>query len=343
MKKTCTSKWMKSGLKNWNNAELRNEPENEPSRHTRLPLRTVEDPPENSKIPLVLPSLRRRLRLKDMDTDISRRARGRASVVAGLFYPDLPETTEGLIRSYGLAPGQGGKAAAIIAPHGAWELSGAVAGAAFSAAAGRGPELSYVVILGITHAVAGAGIFLSDSRYFETPLGKLPVARDLSSALASCSTLIEINDIPHLREHSVEVLLPFVKYCFPRTAIIPILMEGFRPSLISALAKALTIVFSPLAEETLFVVSANLSKHNDEELSFSQARDCLELLREQRSAEFTSALCEGRISPCGGSMAAALLESGLLAGKTAQVVSPTLVRAQGEDDKIVYYGGLAFE
>jgi AmmeMemoRadiSam system protein B len=256
----------------------------------------------------------------------------------------MPEAVEERILSYGLRPGMGGKAAAIIAPHGAWDLSGPAAGAAFSAAAGRGKgDVSYVVVLGGLHAVSGEGVFLSDSLYFKTPLGRIPVARDLSAELASCSTLMEINDIPHLQEHSLEVLLPFIKYCFPRAEIVPVLMESSRRTLITALAKALTIVFGPLAEETLFVASVNLSKDLDEQRSLSHAEECVRLLREQRTAEFISGLYDGRISACGGAALAALLESGLLADKTARLVSGPLVNVRDEDNKTVYYGGLSFE
>jgi AmmeMemoRadiSam system protein B len=44
------------------------------------------------------------------------------------------------------------------------------------------------------------------------PLGDLPVDRESGEELASCSTIFEINDMPHLREFSIEVLLPFAKY-----------------------------------------------------------------------------------------------------------------------------------
>jgi AmmeMemoRadiSam system protein B len=281
-----------------------------------------------------------------MNTGIPLAGKSRAPIAAGLFYPERPDEAAARLRSYGLEPGRGGGAAAIIAPHGAWDISGPVAAAAFSAAAGRGQPgrgLSYVVILGIVHEVSGAGIFLSDSAYFQTPLGILPVAAELCAGLASCSTLMEINDIPHLQEQSIEVLLPFIKYCFPGVRIIPVLMESTRRSLISALAKALTIVFGPLAEHTLFVISSSLSKNSDPRKALTQAEEGMGLLREQRAEELIRGIYEDRISACGAPVAAALLESGLLADKTARAVPGPLVKTLDGDGKTVYFGGLFFE
>ncbi|MDR1903650.1 MAG: AmmeMemoRadiSam system protein B [Treponema sp.] len=46
----------------------------------------------------------------------------------------------------------------------------------------------------------------------------------------------------HLTEHSLEVLLPLVKCCFPSAEIVPVLMGGSRQSLISVLARTLNLV-----------------------------------------------------------------------------------------------------
>jgi AmmeMemoRadiSam system protein B len=285
------------------------------------------------------------------------RKKRRPPTVAGIFYPDDKTELEERIRAFGLYYGMGGRAAALIAPHGAWHISGSVAGAAFGAAAGRArPEhdrkaVSQVALLGNTHDTSYEGIFVSDSRYFDTPLGPIPVNRKLSKALASCSTMIEINDIPHLREHTLEVQLPFIKYCFPRAALIPVLMgcAGGAPphaqgTLIASLASALRIVLEPIMDSTLIVASANLSVHQNAEQSLEQAETCVRLLENGEGGAFISGLREGRLKVCGGFALAALLQSGLLAGKTAKLVSRRpLAKALGEEHTIVHYGSLSYE
>ena len=269
--------------------------------------------------------------------------RNRAPIVAGLFYPDGQTQIEASIASFGLKRGTGGAAAAIIAPHGAWDISGIAAGAAFSAAAGREREgLSRVALMGTLHNPEAEGIFLSDSTVFETPLGDLPVDKRLISDLASCGTLFHINDVPHLEEHGVEVLLPFIKFCFPRCAIVPVLISGSRPALISALARALGVILGPLMAETLVAVSANLSRNASEETARIEAETCVRLLRQNEPGVFSAALREGRIKPCGGAAIAALLESGLVMGKAGEPAPEPLIKSKDENGNTVYYGGIAF-
>jgi AmmeMemoRadiSam system protein B len=256
---------------------------------------------------------------------------------------------EARLRAFGLESGAGvaGSASAIIAPHGAWDLSGAVAAAAFSAAAGRvsgrADAISRVVILGNIHRIEKPGVFFSESHFFETPLGKLPVDLRICEALRSCSTLFELNDIPHLQETSVEVLLPLAQFCFPRAAIVPILMGGRQPRLISALARALRIILEPIMANTLLAVSANIAIHGDERTARRGAETCIRLLEENRGDEFIAGVYDGRISSCGGALIASLLESGLMDGKTARLVAGSPVSAQGEWGDFTCYAGIAFE
>jgi AmmeMemoRadiSam system protein B len=265
-----------------------------------------------------------------------------------MFYPD--DDTEALakISSFALMRGTGGHAGAIIAPHGAWDISGRIAGAAFSAAGGRlspggGTGVSRVVLLGPIHDKSETGVFLSDSVLFETPFGSLLVDHRRGDELLACDSRFELNDIPHLREHSLEVLLPFIKYSFPGASIVPILMGGSEPALISALAAALRRVFEPLMGETLVAVSCNLSMNNDEHLARLQAEECVRLLLKKDSAQFSAGLLDGRLNPCGGALAAALLESGLVEPMEAAFVSGRLIHARGEENKTVYYGAISYE
>jgi AmmeMemoRadiSam system protein B len=267
------------------------------------------------------------------------RERVRSPVVGGLFYPE--ERNEAKARLAACTKEwEEGRARVIVAPHGAWDISGRIAGAAFAAASKA--AVSRVVLLGTVHRNE-EGLFLSDSDSFQTPLGNLRVARIFCEELASCSTLFEINDIPHLREHSIEVLLPFVSYCFPEAAIVPVLMGSSRQSLVSALARSLRIVFEPVMEDTLIVLSCNLSMSTDEEKARLQAEECVRLLVEKDAVRFGEGIRRGGISACGKGPAASLLESGLVNSMRGRLVSGPLIQAKGEENKTVYYGALAFE
>jgi AmmeMemoRadiSam system protein B len=281
-----------------------------------------------------------------MGQSVFAKSRSRTPVVAGLFYPEEPKIVQAWIRSWNIDAdsGWGGRGGIILAPHGAWELTGKIAGAAFTSVAGRDKSRAgadRVVLLGPVHRESRGGLYLSDSVYFETPLGSIPVDQRITRELGSCSTLFEINDAPHLAEHSLEVLLPLVKYCFPSAGIVPVLMGGSRPSLISILARALNLVLKNRMKRTLLVVSTNLSANIDPAKARAEADEIIELLKTKDPQKFLSFLEEGRISACGGPILAGLLESGLLGGRTL-CVGPRC-DGLGEDRETVCYGALSFE
>ena len=235
---------------------------------------------------------------------------------------------------------------AIVAPHGAWDLTGEIAGAAFAAIRNLPPAppahepeargISRVILLGPHHETGEEGIYLSESVSFNTPLGDLPVDLKLSRKLAACSTLIRLNDTPHLSEHSLEVLLPFVKYCLSGVRIIPILVNGKKPALVSCLACALRIVLEEYMEESLVVISSNLSHNLNPDLALSMAEEFCSLLSCMDAGAFLAAFSEKRINSCGCALVAALLESGLLNGKRFSALTPLASRKE-EQGETVYY------
>ena len=275
----------------------------------------------------------------------------RAPVANGIFYPDSRESIINQIASWGLregssAPSPGGKV--IIAPHGAWDISGKIAAAAFAALQANEAPLSEislhgvsrVILLGPSHCNGDQGIYLSESASFQTPLGDLPVDYRMNQKLASCSTLIRENDILHLSEHSLEILLPIIKYCFPAARIVPILVQGNRPTLISGLARALRLTLENYMEQSLIVISSNVSGCYDSAVAFSMADELRSLLSNMDTGGFLTSLSEGRITACGGILIAALLESGLLEGKRFSALTP-LAHENEEDGRTVYYCAFA--
>jgi AmmeMemoRadiSam system protein B len=272
--------------------------------------------------------------------------RVRSPVVEGIFYPEDGESLGETIDSWGLTLGKkgaGGRARAILAPHGAWQISGRIAGIAFEAAAGRAGEIHQVLLLGPIHRGGFRDLYLSESDFFETPLGKILVDRRLSEELAACDSFFKINDVPHLLEHSLEVLLPLVKYCFPRARIVPVLMGLSSPSLIPGLGRALRFVFESRMENTLIVVSANLGQRRDERAAREEAETTLELLGRNQYQDYIAAVMAGDFRACGCALTAGLLASGLLDGLRVRFLSSPLLKILGELGDSGYLGALSFE
>jgi AmmeMemoRadiSam system protein B len=276
-----------------------------------------------------------------MEVAFAQKRRIRSPVGAGMFYPEDRKEILDYLKSFGLEEGRGGHAQAIIAPHGAWSYSGTLVAGAFSSAMGRSGSIKRVVILGPIHDKRENGLFLSNSHSFHTPLGNIPVDREMSEELEFNGNFFEINDIPHLGEHSIEILLPFVKYCFPNAFIVPILMGQPKAQYIYDLAQSLKAVITPVLDETLIIVSCNLSSDTDQKTARILAEEVLRLFSEKNSPALASAILEGRLNACGGALAAGLFESGLL-NKTHTCSVADMVSAVSAENNIVYYSELSY-
>jgi AmmeMemoRadiSam system protein B len=259
-------------------------------------------------------------------------------VASGLFYPEEKTQAEAELVSLGMAKFKEGRARAILVPHCAWNISGELSAEAFLDCPA---ELSRIVLLGAVHYKKERGLFITESDFFETPLGNIPVCRELCEALASCSTCFEINDIPHLLEHTHEIVLPFIKYRYPQASLIPVLMGGKTPNLVSALAKALRIVFEPVLSSTLFVVPSCAAIHAEKAEAEQEAKLFLSLLGGNKAHELMKAFEQGKISACGTPLAAALLESGLFEEYTGKTKMPPLHCTKEPGGEFIYYTALS--
>jgi len=275
-----------------------------------------------------------------MEALLAQRKRIRSPVAAGMFYPEDRSETLKIIESFGLK--DGGQARAIIAPHGAWSYSGALVASAFSSAMGRSGSIKRVVVLGPIHDKREKGLFLSNSHSFHTPLGNIHVDRKISKEIEQTGLYFETDDIPHLGEHSIEILLPFVKYCFPRASIVPILMGQADARYIHDLARALKTVIAPVLDETLIVVSCNLSCDNDSQTARLSAEKCLRLFSAKNAPALASAIGDGQLNACGGALVASLFESGLLDRTQVRFAEDKMVSAVGMENNTVYYSEVSF-
>ena len=280
-------------------------------------------------------------KVNTMEAVLAQKRRIRSPVGAGMFYPEDKKEMLRYIRSFGLQEGRGGYAQAIIAPHGAWGFSGTLAANAFSSAMGRSGSVNSVVILGPIHDKREKGLFLSNSHSFNTPLGNIQVDQEITEELEFSGDYFEINDIPHLWEHSIEILLPFVKYCFPQALIVPILLGQPNEVYIKDLARALKKVITPVLNETLLVVSCNLSCDDDTATARGLAYECLRLFSEKNAPALASAIFDGKVNPCGGALVVSLLESGLL-DESVCSTSDNMLSAVGIENDTVFYSAVSF-
>jgi MEMO1 family protein len=186
----------------------------------------------------------------------------RQPAVAGLFYPsrarELAAAVDRLLaEANAMAASNAPQPKAIIAPHAGYVYSGPVAARAYATLAASRARIRRAVVIGPAHYVWFEGVAAPSSAAFQTPLGALPVDRPAIEALRSLA-FVGITDLPHVREHSLEVQLPFLQQVLSEVEIVPLLVGDARPEHVAAV---LALLWG--GEETMIVVSSDLSHYHD--------------------------------------------------------------------------------
>jgi len=108
------------------------------------------------------------------------------------------------------------------------------------------------------------------------------------------------------------------------------------------LAQALKAVITPVLDETLIVVSCNLSSNTNKEEALHLAEEALHLFCEKNSPALAGAILDGRLNACGGALAAGLFESGLLDKTYSCSMADKMLSAVSAENTTVFYSELSY-
>ncbi len=182
----------------------------------------------------------------------------REPAVAGMFYPSDRKILHELVTS--LISGSGRQSdesvTGIVSPHAGYVYSGAVAGAAFASAP---DNVENVVVIAPPHRypVTGASVF--DGEGYETPLGILPLQREITSRLLGAGLTFQPG--AHRSEHSAEVQLPFIQVRWPDSSVAVILQGSVSADYSGQLAEIISEAVRGF-NNTLVIASSDLSHYH---------------------------------------------------------------------------------
>jgi MEMO1 family protein len=248
--------------------------------------------------------------------------RVRPPAVAGVFYPDDPAE---LSRTVGqlletASRRQGPPVKAIVVPHAGYVCSGPTAAAAFACLRPIASRVRRVVLLGPSHFAPLRGVAAPDADAFATPLGATPIAADGFPRSGAA----------HVREHSLEVEVPFLQSLLGEFSLLPLAVGDAEPA---DVADALDRVWG--GDETLVVVSTDLSHYLPYDLG--------------RRADADTARRIERLEPvsdeaaCGSAPLNGFLEAARRRGMRGELLD---LRSSGDTtgdrQRVVGYGAFAF-
>jgi AmmeMemoRadiSam system protein B/AmmeMemoRadiSam system protein A len=223
----------------------------------------------------------------------------RRPAVAGSFYPADPQTLSRQVREFlSRAPKEkvAGEIIALISPHAGYMYSGQVAAYAFKLV--EGMKFDAVVVIAPSHRTYFQGASVYDRGGFETPLGLLPVEKELCQKLKAGSNLIQNVPQAHAQEHALEVQLPFLQATLGPFNLVPIVIGDQSYRICQALGQ--TIAKATLGKKVLLVASTDLSHFHSYDEAVKRDTLILEDLRNFDSQKLAQDLDSGKGEACGG-------------------------------------------
>jgi MEMO1 family protein len=198
------------------------------------------------------------------------------------------------------------------------------------------------IVLCPNHTGLGSRISLIDEGVYGMPGGDVRIDSELAAAVLEEVVGAESERSAHLREHAIEVELPFLRQRNPQVEIVPIVLSGLSQSEAIDLGKALSRAAARVGGDVLVVASSDMSHYLPDEEARRVDHIALEPLLDFDPGGLYRTVTEHDISMCGFIPATALLSYALEvnAQKPELVGYATSGDAFGDRERVVGYAGV---
>jgi AmmeMemoRadiSam system protein B len=266
----------------------------------------------------------------------------RRAVVAGTWYPDSGDRLSREIDAYcaRVVGRLAGALIGLVSPHAGLIYSGPVAAHAYSQLEGRRYDVA--VLVGPSHYRDFEGVALFARGTFETPLGPLRVADQIGAEIRAAGTVVHEDSTVHMREHSLEMQLPFLRRFLPDTPIVPLLMGRPRPQTIEGLATALTRSLE--GRRALLIASSDLSHYHDAQSAARLDAVVLDAINAFDPQGLARALAHFPDHACGGGPVVSVMQAArALGARDSRVLRyADSGDVSGDKSQVVGYASAAF-
>ncbi len=262
----------------------------------------------------------------------------RNPAVAGQFYPGWAGELREMISYMTEKDAEKVDVIGLLSPHAGYVYSGPVAGAVFS----RIKFKDTFVLLGPNHRGMGKPFSIMTEGSWKTPLGEVPIDKELARAMLKASDNLEEDSMAHRHEHSLEVQVPFLQYFKPDVTIVPILLSLANPLVYKEIGKAVAEAIKGTGSEAIVLASSDMTHYEPHESAKSKDQKAIEAILDLNADELVKRLGEFKISMCGYAPAVSLITAArLLGAKKAELVKyQTSGETSGDYTAVVGYAGI---
>ena len=185
----------------------------------------------------------------------------------------------------------------LICPHAGYMYSGPVAASAYFELAQDGKP-DTIVLLGPNHTGYGSALSIMTEGIWQTPLGNIEIDTNMAKAIMQETSIIDIDEMAHRYEHSIEVQLPFLQFLYGNNfKIVPIcfLMQDYESAVEvgRALEEALDTT------NTVVIASSDMTHYEPAKKAAEKDHAALQAIIDMDAKRFYEAVEEQNITACG--------------------------------------------
>lgn len=223
----------------------------------------------------------------------------RPAAVAGTFYEGTPERlraqVDACFAANPPAPPAKERFLGAVVPHAGLMYSGHVA-AAFYALADLPKRM---IILCPNHTGAGHFAAINREGAWRTPLGDVAIESRLADALMSKTKLLADDVRAHVREHSLEVQLPFLQRLLGDFTFVPICLGAHRYDYAEEIGHAIAEVVKAEKEPVGILASSDLNHYEDQQSTLRKDQLAIDQVLARNPKELWRVVDEYDVSMCG--------------------------------------------
>ncbi len=262
----------------------------------------------------------------------------REPVVAGHFYPAERKALKEMLNNLFEGIDKRDESNEAIVPHAAYIYSGRTAAKTISLLKGA----KTFIILSPNHTGLGSDISLSESNFWETPLGRVKVDKKLCNMLAE-TNVAYFDELAHIEEHSIEVIIPLLQHIFKKFKIVPITISSTKIEKLFALGDALKDVCNE--EDVCLLASSDFSHFVPEKFAKEKDREAIVYIKKLDAIGFYNTVKNKALSICGASAIVSLLRYCKLKGRRKGILVEytTSAKVSGDKSNVVGYAGIIFK
>lgn len=262
----------------------------------------------------------------------------RKPAVAGQFYFDTPNMLKAQVESCIEKGLRREKVIGMLSPHAGFVYSGAVAGALYS----RIEFPQTFVIIGPNHTGLGKPISIMASGEWDMPNGTVMIDENLSEKILKSSDRIEDDTYAHLREHSLEVQIPFMQFFSKDFSIVPISIMTTSLEDCLEVGRALAEVIKVTTYPVVIVASSDMTHYEPDESARKKDRKALDRVLALDPEGLHRTVLSEKITMCGFSPTVTMLKASILLGAKSAVLVKYMTSGDtsGDYSHVVGYAGV---